>query len=381
MKTDSRPWPWLLLALAVLVVLVIQSRKDPRSRDGSGRRDASPGGSVELKQSFQSRGRNAGRTDVERFASAIQDAASALRDGQSAGDAAIALNRLGGVLGAGDPGAVSVAVRGFFASGDDASTGMPFAVAADGRLDSWPTLRTFLLEWLATADPEAALGLSREVMDRMTSPEEYAIALRNLGWADLDGDLAEEFDDRFERLLRMKEWRVQPGPAYLESMDAALLLPPGRAAGLLAEIQADGATPSHLARASFIALDRVAERDPAVLVGLETDRLGPDQRASLLSRLDVTEPAQRGRFVDYLASLPDGAELDYFASLFPNGNHLQGNRLFSTATRPPSIAERREKDRRILAELNAMDFPDGSPAASAVGRIAERLGTWLAAQE
>jgi hypothetical protein len=363
---------WMIVAVALLAIILIRTRSDPPEKGDAVTGEAS---TVSNRKPIS---RPKDRTDL---GMSIGTAASALRDAESAEDSATILSKLAATLRAGDPEEVSSAVRAFFASGDDVSTGMPFVVAADGRLNSWPTLRAFLLEWLPSSDPEAALALSREVMDRMTSPEEYAIALRNLGWSDLDGDLATEFGERFDRMLRSDAWRAQPAPAFLEAMDAALLLPPSLGARRMAEITADPNTPPALARSGFIALDRIVERNPAVLVDLDAALLGPDQRASLMARLDLANADQHKRFSTYLSSLPEGEELDYFASLFPNGNHLQGNRLFSTPTKPPSIAERREKDLRALTEISAMDFPPDSPAAKAVGQITKRINQWVSEQK
>lgn len=362
----------VIMAATLLAIILLRTRSDPPASA-----DAVTGETATISTRKPTSRAN-DRVDLGK---AIETASFALRDAETSEDAAKILSQLATSLRAGDPEKGSSAIRAFFASGDDVSTGMPFAVAADGRLNSWPTLRTFLLESLPSSDPEAALALSREVMDRMTSPEEYAIALRNLAWSDLDGDLAMEFAERFDRMLRAGGWRAQPAPAFLEAMDAALLLPPSLGAQRMAEIITDASTPPELARAGFIALDRIVERDPAVLVGLETGVLGPDQRASLMSRLDLANADQHKRFTTYLSSLPEGPELDYFASLFPNGNHFQGSRLFSTPAKPPSIAERREKDRRVLTELSAMDFPPENPAAKAVSQITKRLNQWLMEKE
>jgi hypothetical protein len=375
MSLHARRLPWLLLALAILAAVFLRPRESPAAKGDSKRK---PSASETFgKGTRKSPGTSVSRTDPS---TAIAAAASGLRDAGTADDRAAILAQLAATLDA-DPEKSSNAIRAYLATGEDAATGLPFAVGSEGRLDSWPSLRAFLLEILPTLDPEAALALSRGIMDRMDSPDEYLIALRNLAWSDLDGDIAPEFGQRFERLLRETRWREQPGPAFLEAMDAALLLPPARGAELLMETCAASATPPSLSRACFIALDRIAGRDPALLVNLDVSRLIPDQRASLLSRLDITDAAQRTRFTDYLAALPEGAELDYFSSLFPNGNHLQGNRFLSTPIRPPSIAQRRESDRRTLAELSAIRFPPGSPAAAAHTRICERLTGWLAAPE
>ena len=92
-----------------------------------------------------------------------------------------------------------------------------------------------------------------------------------------------------------------------------------------------------------------------------------------MSRIDPTEPEQLRVFSDYLAGLPPGRELEVFSRLFPNGNRLQGNRLFSTPGPPFAIEQRREKDLRILDAIGHLEFPAGSPAAGALEGIRGRL--------
>ncbi len=311
----------------------------------------------------------------------ITSAAAALRESPDAGPPASILRDLGKRLRSGDPAAVSSALRTYLESGDDADTGLPFSVSAGGNLGSAPGLRMFLLDMLPSVDPELALAVSREVMDRRTSADEYAIALRNLAWSDLDGDLAAEFAERFSRMVREKPWRERAAPGFLETMDAALLLPPDEGAAILLEVKAAATDQPRLSRACMIALDRIVTRDPSLLAALDLGDLDPEQRASLMSRLDLTDAPQRARFTAYLGSLPEGAEMEQFASLFPNGNLLHGNRLFSAPARPPSIAERRKRDEIALTELSALGFPPGTPAAAALARIRERIGNWLGEAE
>ncbi|MCU0749383.1 MAG: hypothetical protein MUF13_07550, partial [Akkermansiaceae bacterium] len=83
----------------------------------------------------------------------------------------------------------AAALASYLKSGVDVFTKLPFEVGEEGMLATAPTLRTALLDLLVTLDPTLALELARTIMNQTSSPDEYAIALRNLAWNDLDGDL------------------------------------------------------------------------------------------------------------------------------------------------------------------------------------------------
>ncbi len=80
------------------------------------------------------------------------------------------------------------------------------------------------------------------------------------------------------------------------------------------------------ARAAFMSLDRMTLRDPSLLsAAFGSDPawmdFAPKPRASLMSRLDITDPGQQVLFLQYLSKTSHGpGEMDYFAEIFPNGN-------------------------------------------------------------
>ena len=275
-----------------------------------------------------------------------------------------------------DPESVCLDFRRFLESGVDAPTGLRLAAGTDGMLDAWPTLRVFILDRLPSVDPEAGLEISLRVMEEMTSPDEYAIALRNLAWSDLDGDLAEDLIHRLDRMFSRADWVAQSSPGLLEAIDAAVVLPEDAGVEVALRITALGNSTGNqpLTRAAMMALDRMIERNPATLVDWEpAERLQPEQRASLMSRIDPSEAEQLRVFSDYLAGLANERELAVFSRLFPNGNQLRGNRLFSASLPTVSIGQRREKDVRILDAIRDLEFPAASPAAVALQQIRERL--------
>lgn len=276
--------------------------------------------------------------------------------------------------------AATAAILEFLKSGADAPTGLPFVVGPDGMMDAVPTLRTALLDLLPSLDPLAALDQARELMDQRKSPDEYALALRNLAWNDLDGDLRGELSIRFMDLLKTP-WLDQPSAGFLEAFDIAVEVGGGPMFDRLVRLAGETGAKSNTAgsRAAYMALDRMILRDPSILTAaFESDAkwmdFAPQQRASLLSRLDITAPSQREVFQRYVSSVDHSeGELEYFAKLFPNGNYLHGHRLVTTDEETPGINERSAADARVLRELEALEASATGKAAEVIAKIRERL--------
>ncbi len=276
----------------------------------------------------------------------------------------------------------AAAIRAFLLTRKDTQTRLPLVIGPDGTLESSPTLRSALLDLLGSLDPETALTASREIMDRKSSPDEYAVALRNLAWNDLDGDLKQELSRRFNEMLATKDWLAQPSAGFLEALDAAVEISDASAFNALMHANQDAE--SAFSRAAFIAMDRMVLRDPSLLVvAFHADPslsgLSTDQRPSLLSRLDITDPAQREIFSRYLTASDHGPqELEYFSALFPNGNQLHGNWLITGSESPRSIDEQKLIDQRTLDELRRMAAADAAGASREwIVRIKERLASSL----
>lgn len=80
------------------------------------------------------------------------------------------------------------AIRQYLDSKADATTHLGFKVGGGGWLDEAPTLRTFLLDELARLDPAAAADYARVILGGMDSPDEWAVALRDLAAGDSSAD-------------------------------------------------------------------------------------------------------------------------------------------------------------------------------------------------
>jgi hypothetical protein len=266
------------------------------------------------------------------------------------------------LLAAPDPHAAAEAIAAFLASGRDADTGLGFQVGNDGFLDTAPTLRTALLDFVAELDAEIALRLARGILDARTSPDEYALALRNLAWSPLVGAEREaEVTRRFGDMLDEKSWLARPSLGFLEAFDAAVALS-NRSVILdlasVAGLEDTGGNPvtNGVNEAATLALDRIMLRAPDEVVAIfEADPAflahRPGQRATLLARLDLRERNQFEQFRRYLSGGQAPDELDYFGRLFPNTAYSYGHRLISGQEPAPSITEMQETDRAFLQIL------------------------------
>jgi len=86
------------------------------------------------------------------------------------------------------PDAASREIQSFLASGRDAPTGLDVKVESGGSLGDASSLRVFLLDYLGRIDKPAGGRLAEEVLSAYTTPDEWAVSLRNYAWAHTDGD-------------------------------------------------------------------------------------------------------------------------------------------------------------------------------------------------
>lgn len=266
----------------------------------------------------------------------------------------------------GDRLAAAAAVADFLRSGADADTLQPFVVGEDGGLSRAPSLRTALLDWLPALDPQLALEMAREILRTTRSPDEYALALRNLAWNDLDGDLHPEISAALQQMFDHKEWNLRPSAGFLEAFDVAVDLGDLATFLSLAKFASPDVHEESVVHAACMSMDRMILRDPSLLASASLQSPewladAPLQRASLMSRLDITRDDHRALFLGYLESAAiSDAERQTFLSIFPNGNQLHGNFLVTRGENAPDIATRATMDRAVLTEIDKLS-PDASP--------------------
>ncbi len=207
---------------------------------------------------------------------------------------------------AADPAQAIAAITAFLATGQDANTGERFGVSAGGVLGGAPTMRVLLLDLLGrickkSGGPEAA-AVARALMERKTSADEWAIALRNVGWS-TPGERP-YMAGKVREMLRYESWRRQPSGGFLETFDVIVFL---RDASFTPELHemATGEDKA-LQRAAAIAMDRLSEMNPLDVMNWLNSN--PDEfsakpmlRADYFAKADFSQLQQRQAVETYLS--------------------------------------------------------------------------------
>jgi hypothetical protein len=239
-------------------------------------------------------------------------------------------------------GEAAVAIRKFLDSKTDATTARGFKIGPKGFLNEAPTLRTYLLDYLGQIDPAAAAECARGILSSKDSPDEWALALRNLATGDPGTEGRSLLQQKVSELMQYGPWQQNPSTGYLEAFDVAVFLGGTGLVPELTELVRMQDNPA-VAHAAYLALDRLAIAQPAALLGvLESDpdlMQGREQtRANYFARADVRDPQQRQVLEHYLLDpRTSPQELQQFAGLFPNANYMVSQYLL-TPTLPPDHA-------------------------------------------
>lgn len=265
---------------------------------------------------------------------ALQSAAAALASAQTSDEKTNALARLREALSSGSTNEISAAIRKLLDAKTDAVTGLGFKLGGGGALLEAPTLRTWLLEELAKLDPAAAAAYAREILNSSNSPDEWALALRNLARGDTSAETRALLETKTTELLRNESWQHDPSVGYLEAFDTAVhlggtkLLPP------LAELVSKKDNQA-VAHAAFLTLDRLVINAPAQTLAALNEHpewmTGREEtRANYFARADVSDAAQRQLVEAYLLhAARSPAELQTFAGIFPNANFMISHNLLT----------------------------------------------------
>ena len=244
-------------------------------------------------------------------------------------------------------------------SGEDASTALDFMLQPGGYLSTAPTLRTFLLDQLAQLDIEAAGQYAKNILDTSASADEWALALRNLVWANSGHNFSEDpyFAEKLETLLNNQKWLQHPTVGYLESFDAVVYHGGPQFTRKLAQLHNSQQTDS-IQFASALALDRMAQQSPAKTLEIlvsepELLKNAPSTRAQIIARADVQDPAQTDIIQTYLfdTDLSEG-ELQVFAQNFPNFNQIISYNLI-TKQQTHNLNEHAQQDLATLKQIQS----------------------------
>lgn len=286
----------------------------------------------------------------------LLSAAQQLATAQSVEDRNSALARLHEAIASGTTNEIVAAIRAVLDTKVDGATGKGFKIGGGGTLLEAPTLRTQLLEELARLDPAAAAAYAREILDSSSSPDEWALALRNLARGDSSAEARGLLETKTAELLRNEAWQKEPSVGYLEAFDTAVHLGSAKLISPLTELVSKKDNQA-VAHAAFLTLDRLVINDPATaLTALSenpTSMLGREEtRANYFARADVGDPTQRRLVEVYLLDESRSPqELTAFAGVFPNANFMISHNLL-TENKTLDGATLRQRDLASLAVVN-----------------------------
>ena len=269
-------------------------------------------------------------------------------------------------------------IRDFLASGKDRPTGMEFELEKGGRLKSWPTRRTMLLDLAGTIDPEAAAGIARVILAKPTTADEWAIALRNLGRVEENAETDRFLVSRTVELIQNPEWQSAPSVGYLNAFDVLVHLEAAEQAPLLSEL-VQRKDRVDLAHAAFLTIDRLVQRKPAdMLERLSADtalqQSRPEMTAQQFARADLRDEAQREIVKQWLLDPSrNAAELRAFTGVFPNHNRFVSHNLLTAEVQMTGV-DLAAHDRATLEILESWgEDPGFEPVREHVAAMTARL--------
>ena len=145
------------------------------------------------------------------------------------------------------------------------STGKGFKIGKHGFLTEAPTLRAFLLDYLAQIDPAAAAEYARVILNSKDSPDEWALALRNLALGDPSAGARALLEQKTGELLQYAPWQQSPSAGYLEAFDVPVYLGDSQWLPTLSGLirLPDNSAVAH---AAFLATDRLVINNPATML-------------------------------------------------------------------------------------------------------------------
>ena len=198
--------------------------------------------------------RQAGPGSVERIHAVLE----ALRRAGGAEESQRILDELRFFLGTMTPSEASKTVRGFLDTRQDTPTQLGFGVGPDGLLKEAPSLRVFLLDYLATVDGAGAADYAQQVLSSPSSADEWARGDAQYAWGKRTAESRSYLEVNSLRWSRMNhggtaECRVSG------AFDVAVYV--GRpACGAADGIDRPNEQPSGW-HAAFLALDRMTLKD------------------------------------------------------------------------------------------------------------------------
>ena len=129
------------------------------------------------------------------------------------------------------------------------------------RVEGAPSLRVFLLDYLATVDGAGAADYAQQVLSSPSSADEWAVAMRNYAWGKRTAESRSYLEAKFTEMVQNESWRERPSAGFLEAFDVAVYVgAPGLGCAPLMELIGQTNNPA-AAHAAFLALDRMTLKD------------------------------------------------------------------------------------------------------------------------
>ncbi len=289
---------------------------------------------------------------VQTTATKLDDLATRLNAAQDAEASRKILVELRAMLDALPREIASREVQSFLSLKKDAVTKLDVTVKAGGALGDASSLRVFLLDYLGQVDRLAAAALGKEILSIPTSPDEWAVSLRNVAWADdSPGNLA-YLRAKAREMITHRAWQQNPSSGFLEAFDVIVHAKGVDLAPQLTELVRDKENRA-VAHAAYLTLDRLTIADPAAALAPLAARPemmdGREQtRANFFARADVRDAGQRKILESYLLDPQRSTqEMESFARIFPNANYMISNNLL-TPMPTPDHAELTQRDHAAL---------------------------------
>lgn len=245
-----------------------------------------------------------------------------------------------------NPAAGIEAIRQFLATGEDAAIGERFSVGPGGLLAGSPTLRIFLLDVLGQLSRPAGGGagaeIAREILSKKESPDEWAVALRNLAW---DEPKSLPFlASKMHEMLAYEPWTATPTSGMLEAFDVAVFSRDASFVPTLGELARGGN--SAIQRAATVALDRLAENSPLTVMQYLNAHPAtiadlPFVRADYFAKANLGDAEQRKAVEVYLdrADVTVAEKTKFLHAVASPGSFVSDS-LLSTSLPPENAAAR-----------------------------------------
>jgi len=276
----------------------------------------------------------------------------------------------------------SAGIQDFLNSKADATTYLGFKVGQNGFLTASPSLRVFLLDYLAQVDPAAAASYATGILTTMDSPDEWAVALRDYARGNSGVEGRAFLEQKLEAMLTHDAWLREPSVGFLEAFDLAAFVGGRKLVAPLTDLVRRKDNQA-VARAAFLALDRMVIREPLEMLTVLEQRpdmmSGREQtRANYFARGDVRDPTQRRIVESYLLDPKrDPSEVQAFAAAFPNANYMISRNLL-TVVETPDGNTLLQRDRETLPVIGEwMTDPRFEQLRPHLARTQQRLSNFV----